>query len=379
MLRKVPYSLLLMPAIPSADDGVISDLGDAKGWRRSIRSLGGYWQGSFMLEREPAQIMDAFYNWLGCHVRERVGSVITWEGLVYELELNHRGHRMIRSLDNLYNAVDLSYQSDNEVYTTGFTTQAQSINRYGRREIMLTADGEPSATAQERRDLHLAQHAWPWARPVSFDQSELTELSVTVCGYAFTANWMLAQAADGTNSNLSDWISTLVGTAYGLSSDHGGSVSGAGDCEFLKGGTIDANTLQVPEVIEGDPRPWDLIADLVEIGASSSTPWRAWVGADRELHYREIDTEPAYYRRADGVYDGAASDQKVVPWLVQPAVLRDLEFPSSWAERGSWLEDARDLYLDEITVEPHGALAFTASYFVKEAKLGAAPSTRSGV
>lgn len=365
-MHKSPFDLLLFAPVATGSSAFIENVLDPIGWRRSVRSEGGFWQGSFSWAGEPTGLINRFYNRLGYHLIERIGSATSWAGIIYELELDHRGHRLRRSLDTLYNAVDISYQDEGEVLTAGYATEAVPINRYGRRELILTADGEPQTTAEARRDLELSQSAWPWARPVSLQQGTETRLEVKVCGYAFTANWMHAKAGDDTEHDLDHWISALVGTAYGLSSDHGGSVSGAGDCEFLKAGVIDSNTLQILETTENDMRAWEKITEIVAAGDSATEPWRVWVGLDRMLHYRHTDLSPTYYRRNGRIYDTPGGDQEVIPWLMAPAVLRDLDYPVKTQEPGSWLEDARDVYLDQIEVQADGSVSFQTGHFLHE-------------
>lgn len=361
-----PFDLLLFAPKATGSDGFVETVANPIGWRRSVRSEGGFWQGSFTMAGEPTGLINWFYNRLGYHLIERIGTATSWAGMIYELELDHRGHRLRRSLDTLYNAVDISYQDEGEVLTAGFATEATPINRYGRRELILAADGEPQATAEARRDLELSKSAWAWARPVSLQLGAGTRLEVKVCGYAFTANWMHAKAGDDTEHDLDHWISAVVGTAYGLSSDHGGSTSGAGDCQFLKAGVIDSNTLQVLETTESDMRAWEQITKIVAAGDSATEPWRLWVGLDRKLNYREIDLSPRYYRRNGRIYETPGGDQEVVPWLMGPAVLRDLDYPVKTQEPGSWLEDARDVYLDQIEVQSDGSVSFQAAHFLHE-------------
>jgi len=233
--------------------------------------------------------------------------------------------------------------------------------------LILSADNEPQTTAEDRRDLELARSAWPWARPVSLGAGTASRLEVKACGYVFTANWLHVQAGDDTEHDLDHWIEAIVGTATGLSSDHGGSVSGAGDCEYLQAGAIDSNTLQILETVDTDTRAWDKIAEIAAVGDSAHAPWRCWVGLNRELHYRELDPAPTYYRRDGRIYDKPGG-QEVMPWLVQPAILRDLDYPVSGLEYGSWLPDARDVYLDQVEVQDTGAVSFQSLPFLRESE-----------
>jgi hypothetical protein len=354
------FSLELFAPVLEGSDRLLTGLGSPGGWKRSIRDKGGFWQASLPLDGSLADLTNAYYTWLGGHLLEKSAGDTTWEGMVYELELVHHGTRRRRTLDTMYNAVEVVYSADGEVTTTGYSTQAQSIARYGRRETQLSMDNVPVATAQGMRSTYLARHAWPWPRPMSISLDGETRLEILVAGYVFTANWMYAQAADDSEGNVEAWIEDLVGTAEGLSSDHGGSVSGAGDCQFLSTGNLATNTLQVTREIPSEIRTWSLIEDLVELGDSGGDPWRAWVDAGRELHYQEIDLAPRYYLRGGDLYDIMEFNTQISPWKVRPGVVRDLTYPVSRAERGSMLDDARDLYVSEVEVSASGGLSLKA-------------------
>jgi hypothetical protein len=255
------------------------------------------------------------------------------------------------------NAIKTTYQDQGEIAQTAFSTVPQSITRYGRKEAQLMLDNYPLATAQAYRDTYLAEYGQPRAQVAGLGPGGPARLDVMACGYSFTANWLLAAEAAGTSQNLSHWIAALCGSAYGLTSNHGGSTAGAGDCEYLKTGTIETNTLQVTEVIEGEARPWDLISELAALGDSSGNPWAAWVDAGRLLHYRQLDTDPRYYLRGGAVYDQLSDRSAVEPWTIWPVVVRDISYPVSRADPGSFLADSRDIWIDEVEVYGTGAVS----------------------
>jgi hypothetical protein len=174
---------------------------------------------------------------------------------------------------------------------------------------------------------------------------------------------MHVQAGDGSQDDVDDWISAIVGTATGLSSDHGGSTSGAGDCQFLQAGNLATNTLQVKTSADSDIRAWSLIEELAGLGDSSGDPWRAWVDVDRKLHYAEVDLSPRYYLRDGRLYDTAGGRVSVNPWSLRPGVVRDMSYPVRRSEPGSMLEDARDLYVEEIEVTAGGAVSLKTALF----------------
>lgn len=363
------YSLMLYGSVLDGA-GFSEVLADARGWRRSVRLQGGYWQGSFTLLGETSMLADAFYNWLGWHIVERSGGGTTWEGLIYEMTFTHRGISRRRSLDLLYNAVTVDYQANGEVTTAAWATADQSIARYGRREERLSLDNAPSATATAYRSRWLATRAWPYTRPVSINRASDSILEIRVCGYGFTAAWLFAAAGDGTDHNVNHWISAIVGTAEGLSSDHGGSVSGAGDCQFLSAGSLATNTLQVPEVYQSDIRAWAKILELAGLGDASGNPWRVWVGNGRRLHYAAIDLTPRYHLRDDGLYDRLSSKMALSPWLIRPGVMRDFGYRVGRKEPGSMLNDARDILIEEVEVSEEG-IAFKTGTFDEAAIMAA--------
>jgi hypothetical protein len=106
------YSLFMFPNILglSGGTGTIQNLTSrARDWKRSTRANGGFWLGSFVLDGTDSEKLDAFYGWLGSHVEERSGGGVTWEGMVYEMDLNYYGVRRKVSLDDMFNAVSTTY------------------------------------------------------------------------------------------------------------------------------------------------------------------------------------------------------------------------------------------------------------------------------
>ena len=336
-------------------------------WRRSIRGLGGFWQGTLIPNLELYDPFEMFEQWLGAHIQEQSGGAVTWEGLVYEMELSHGGSVYRRSLDLMANAVNVTYQTEGAVSETGFSTQAQAIARYGRKEEIVSVDNVPTATAQGLRARYLAGNAWPWARPISLGPRDQTRLEIRACGYVFTAQWLYLQAGDGSDHDLDHWINSIVGTAEGLSSDHGGSVSGAGDCQFLTAGSLASNTLQRKQAIESDIRAWSQLAELAALGDSSGDPWRVWVDVGRRLHYQAIELAPRYYVRGDRIYETAGGRAEANPWLMRPAVIRNLNYPTRRSEQGSSFADSRDQYVSELEVTAEGAVSFQTETFDESA------------
>lgn len=135
------------------------------------------------------------------------------------------------------------------------------------------------------------------------------------------------------------------------------------DCEYLFVGHIEQNGIQVNRRLQREQRCWDVMMDTVELGDADGTPYRLWVTPDRYLMYQPISTTPRYYLQRGGVYNALGASAQVQPWLVQPGVFRDMSFNVARAEEGSWLEDARDVYVDEVEADEDGDLTLKTAMF----------------
>ena len=366
-----PYSLSLYTSVLDPAQTFVAALtNNALGWRRSARAIWGDWAGQFTRNGDPTDLQAAFDSWLGYHLVERVGGAVTWTGLINELELSAYGTTLLRSLDLVSNATRTHYTIPAGPAYTTWSTSAQSIARYGRHEKTLILRA-PLASAEIVRDKALATNAWPWPHPTgslaptkgSAYSPAAATLTVRVIGYAQTANWMIATVGDGLDHNLSDWIAALIGAGFGLIAAHGGAHPTAGDCQLLTIGTIQGNTLQITQDLTTDMRTGDLIRRLVALGDTTSRPWQLHVDAERRVYYRAANLTPRYYLRRGAVYDSLSSPHPVTPWLVRPAVIRDMANPVRHTEPGSFLTDARDAYVDEVEAYGDGRLVLKTNLF----------------
>ncbi len=185
------YSLTLKPSvIATAATGShasvnLTEL--AQEWKRSIRLQGGFWTGSFTLP-VGKEAYDAFGSWLGCHIEERSAGHVTWEGMVYEMELAQDGVVRRRSFDTMFNRVRALYQNIQGVDSfTPWVDDQGSDDRYGSKEDVLRTDTTLSDVAVNLTNRHLQEHAWPYSQVVSFSPDD--KLTVSCCGYIFTLNW----------------------------------------------------------------------------------------------------------------------------------------------------------------------------------------------
>jgi len=334
----------------------VADITDAARatWRRSIRARRGPWLGTFRMYSDENILQKYFNEWLAYHVEERYQTK-TWEGLIWEMELTHRGVTRRRSLDTVANAVKALYTDTSDtVQESAWATQAQSLGLYGRMEEILIMDNYPQATAEGRRDKVLAERAWPIASPVGGRKTSESYLDVSVAGYIFTTNNKYVTSADGSTGNVDVWVSGIAGT----------------DLEFLTIGKIEVNTFQVKRSLSTPQRAGDTLFELADLGDNTQTPWRCYADLDRLIHYTALSKTPVYFLREGQFYTDAGMHQSISPWDMRPEVARDMDYPVRGPEQGSWLDDVRDLLIEEVTAS-EGGVSWSTEQF-SEADLLAA-------
>lgn len=323
-------------------------------WRRSVRAKRGPWLGTFRMYGEEYDLRKWFNEGLACHVEERYLTK-TWEGLIWEMEYTSRGITRRRSLDTVKNAVKGVYtDTSGAVAETSWSTQDQSLGIYGRMEEIIIMDNYPQATVEGRRDKLLAEAAWPVARPVGGRAHADTYLDVSVAGYIFTANNKFVTSADGSTGNVSTWVNAIA----------------SADLEFLTVGKIEQNTFQVKQELSTPARAGDVLFEMADLGDSSLTPWRAYADLGRLIHYGPMSKTPLYFLREGAFFTDSAMKQSVAPWEMVPGVVRDMEYPVRGKEQGSWLDDARDMLVEEVTASQNGVSWSTEDF--SEAELLAA-------
>ena len=313
-----------------------------KSWSRSIRLIGGPWIGKLSIVASQARLFEIFSNWLGYHLEEHTGTK-TWEGMIYEMEYTLGGITRRISLDDVANAIKTTYIDETDTSTeTSFQTLTKSIEWFGRKEEIVTADQTPAAAAVELANTELTKHGWEIPKPVNINSRYAPPtLKILVCGYSFTANWRFVTAADDATGNVDAWISNIIST----------------DLEFINSGTINTNTVQIKRTCPTPTRCWNLLMDLIDLGDSAYAPWRIFLDIDRNLTYEQLSTEIQGYLKNGEFHtseDALVSAYfSVNPWSLQPGIYRDISGYNS-NKPNMWLSDSRDVLVTGIEVDING-------------------------
>lgn len=314
-------------------------------YRQVTKRMGGYWTCNFTLKADKQRLLDWFYQLLGQQVRCHISDLTCWMGMVYDTTLYLGNMTRIRSFEDMVNAVKSTYiDDDGNVQNSSFSVNQSSIDEFGRKEEIITLDQFDQTAAEQRRDTYLKDYAFPYPIAIGSNFSPTPTLEVMACGYAWTANWK--------------YVSTT--TLTGASDDVDGFLNAiiTNDVEFLTLGKIQTNTTPTKRAADIPIRAWDLITDLTSLGDSNYDPYKSYVDENKRFYYEELDFGARYSLRDQKVYGGVGSSIETNPWLIEPAVCRDLDYPVSRAEYNSPYSDARDFYIDEVEVRMGGEVTF---------------------
>lgn len=88
----------------------------AVGYQRMTKAVGGYFSGSFDIPGsrvQPNELREFFDTWLGCVFKEHTAGIVTWEGMVYAMNLVQGGAEYHISLESdwFHNNVEVVYSN----------------------------------------------------------------------------------------------------------------------------------------------------------------------------------------------------------------------------------------------------------------------------
>lgn len=225
---------------------------------------------------------------------------------------------------------------------TDWATNAQSIARYGRRELIVDAGDVPPAEAALFRDLRLQKAAWPRTGKPKFSGSgkkDVTSLDVQCVGYWATGFFKyLTVSTNGDVAGRSATLEAILST----------------DCDWLRAGKITSNTGNTKLKTERDLRAGEAIAQIVDEGSEANL-WRFLVGNGRLCVYEPVAATPAYYRRDGKYFSSVGGRLEADAMQLQPGVwVRDVDYPMLRTAYDSLAVDARDFIVDEWDVTAEG-------------------------
>lgn len=328
-------------------------------YRHTIRAKGGYWTCNFNLEIPEKAKINFFNKYIGYHLKETIGGVITWEGLIWEMQISYMGITRKISMSEVANAILVTYidENDDERKSTSWYTDTNSINTYGRIEKVLYIDTATSATANAYAQSYLTENAFPQPVVTSATQANPNEpigLTVTGVGYAWTMNYQYTSVF-AASATISYFIGEVVDT----------------DCPMVINTKIDANTTTIAPPDNTTIKAWDWLENAADIGDGSS-PYNIQVLANRYFTYTIISNLPTLHWYGNGQLTTALGRRGLdSAWLLQPGVMRDHTWPIQTPRPGAFLQQSNDTYITEIEVNENQPFPILKTTFYEESEMQA--------
>ena len=172
----VPQLICFTPPPPIGNQTIVDSISRfTKRWKRKIIAGNIPWDGEILMDTSTDRVtLDYMTQWfenrLMYRVLELVGAYATSEWLVWEMELTSDGLVQTLNMDDVWNAVKVVYTdtSGNRQETDYFIDQT-SIDRYLRRELILTLDQVSAAQAISEAESVLANSSFPYPKVVRID------------------------------------------------------------------------------------------------------------------------------------------------------------------------------------------------------------------
>jgi hypothetical protein len=233
---------------------------------------------------------------------------------------------------------------------TGWYLNAESIERFGRRENVIRRSGMSTTDANAEAESALLDAGWPMARPPRSgktvnERAAEDVIKITFSGYWAMLNWITTTLA-GTDAK-SDWVTALA----------------ALQPTYVAAAFSDTNTDDFTIDDRDAQRVGDLLKSVVTGGESGGAKYAIGVGAGRVLNYEKVTEELAYVLRGDRLC--SVSGDEIEPALVKPGWMlwEELPIEPPWISTSA-SHDLRWVYLEEVELlpptktQPDGSIAF---------------------
>lgn len=307
------------------------------------RYWGGAWDMTFFLDDVDfgTGALDEYFNtWLMTQIATYTEGLISWRGVVWEMNRIKDGKRQRRTMDEVWNAIKCVYTTPGgtEQLETSWQEDDNSIARYLRRELIIYKDNVAQTQAKAAATSVLMTTYDAWAQSTDFNTNSADGLEVTVFGMGRLFN------------NLFCTVTTPVEFV-----DVDAFVQDIWDTDlspflsFLVFGGIDTNAYEVQREQREPVRCGDLIDSLAR-GGDNSVPYRWYVGNDLQFRFEKFDATPVLEwrgRKLGGIYK---INGPRVTWNAEPGVMRDITLPEVPALPGSFLQQRNHELIEQFSM-----------------------------
>ena len=319
-------------------------------YTQEIQAVGGYWSATINMSVSRLQFESWLYSGLNRHIEVTDHALdVIFEGFVNHIRasagsvtINHGPMLDVTNRDRVvYSTVDTSTDppSVGMRVPTAWAQNANSQERYGTLEEVLSTSGQMAANAEQMRDTHLADYAEPkHMQTLTFPARSQSTLSIQCFGYIRKMEqYVYNQTAAGGDTNLSTKLAAVLAA-------HPDNLFGTG--------SITANTVQVKRWEKDDNVAWGLVKSLTEIGDASDNRYTFGIYKDRQPIYAQVPTEVEYNHSVFDPEQGIMSRYggMLKPWNILPG--RWLEFADLLTDQraaSSLRENPRMMFIESVT------------------------------
>lgn len=342
----------------------IQEVYEAFGYRHTILAVGNFDTAECDIKVSRAESEHIFSNFVGNHVRFFMDNPVVpiWEGYISRITMETGGLTFTRSLDEMANAVFVTYDdttgvTDSKNTTIVNNTDSQAVYgvKMGSFEVGSFYTQSGSGVADNVRDKKLAQLAWPLVSVVQGGGNAL-RLHIECKGFFHTAEWVAPDITDTTSENADLAFQYAALTAIdSFNSDTFWNTTGSGSTS-----DIDANGAFT---LSRENKPNQTMAEkinkIVEAGDGANN-WVWGVPATDGNNGRAANGRNIYYRQANADVEykmNVYSDPRVYTlhgrhvrnWEVRPdRGIRVTDVLPFFVEDTS-LQDPRSAYIKSVT------------------------------
>src|SRR5579859_7888082 len=103
----------------------------AAGWRRGIRSVGGFWIGTSPYIATVEEMIELFLYGLAFEIQETIGGLMTWQGFICQMDLTLGGIQYTRKWTDIANRVKAIYTKLGDNLFTNGSVETGPWSAYG--------------------------------------------------------------------------------------------------------------------------------------------------------------------------------------------------------------------------------------------------------
>lgn len=322
----------------------------ASNWRRSIRRVGGFWDGSFTFRDPELAVVQDFCNQMVMgHIVEWDRGVITWEGFIATIDEPYPANGVYCADVTVLGYVHtLAWQKIAGAHVTDATGNvnvwiSDIVTNHG---PFIAYQKINTNTLQVMRSNIYSETAWD-------EISRVTEFG-NASGYPWAFQVLARRFAFYNQVSIVPQYYTETGFVRRRSVlDVYNAISGAYTDENGADQTL-AETTDAASIAKYGRRELTINRDNIPTAAITALrdtylkefawPWPRVIGA-----------------RAAMIFKTPTGDV-LSPWQVRPGVVRDLSYVLTGADPTGWLADRRDTYIDIVEANESGISVKTLGY-----------------